>query len=72
MFMYASRAARRLKVDRLTLLRWEKKGKIPAAPRDRNGWRLYTREFLDELHRLLHPEEFQRKENQVQAVKKSR
>jgi DNA-binding transcriptional MerR regulator len=50
------KAAKRLKMHRLTLHRLEKRGKIPPIPRDRNGWRVFNRELIEDLKRRLHPE----------------
>jgi DNA-binding transcriptional MerR regulator len=54
--MHSKQASKKLKIDRLTLFRLEKKGKIPAIPRDRNGWRVFTPELIEVLQRKLHPE----------------
>ncbi len=42
-------------VDRSTIAvaRWEKNGLIPKAKRDSRGWRIYTREQVDEIVNLV-------------------
>jgi DNA-binding transcriptional MerR regulator len=42
-------------VDRSTMavLRWEKDKLIPKAKRDSRGWRIYTREEVEDIVRLV-------------------
>jgi DNA-binding transcriptional MerR regulator len=47
-------AARILKVDRLTMYSWEKKG-IVKPLRDYRGFRFYTQEQLNELIKRMRP-----------------
>lgn len=42
----AKEVAEELGIHRLTLLRWIREGKVPDAPRDRNGWRVFPMELL--------------------------
>jgi excisionase family DNA binding protein len=46
-------AARSLGVSKSTLLRMLKSGRITEVSRDRNGWRIFTREDLDRIRRML-------------------
>lgn len=46
----AKEVAEELGIHRLTLLRWIREGKVPDAPRDRNGWRVFPKELLLRLH----------------------
>lgn len=48
-------AARRLGVHRLTIKNMERRGKIKFS-RDRNGWRIFDEQVVEELQRILHPE----------------
>ena len=48
-YYQASEVADRAGIHRLTLIRWIREGKLADAPRDRNGWRI----FSDELTLLL-------------------
>lgn len=43
------------KIDRnkTTLLRWEELGLIPQAERDSRGWRLYTKEQVEQIIKLV-------------------
>jgi DNA-binding transcriptional MerR regulator len=50
-----SEAARELCVADRWLRDAEKKGKLPKARRDLNGWRVYTGEDVAELKELLVP-----------------
>ena len=50
-----SQAAARLGVARNTLLRWLREGRIPEGRRDRNGWRVFSSDEVEELARLLAP-----------------
>jgi len=42
-------------VDRsaAAIIRWEKEKRIPKAKRDSRGWRIYTREQVDEIVNLV-------------------
>lgn len=42
-------------VDRSTaaIIRWEKEKRIPKAKKDSRGWRIYTREQVDEIVNLV-------------------
>ncbi|TSC78552.1 MAG: Uncharacterized protein G01um101429_728 [Parcubacteria group bacterium Gr01-1014_29] len=42
-------------VDRSTMavIRWEKEGLIPKAKRDSRGWRIYAKEQVDEIVKLV-------------------
>ena len=55
--MYAilkvSEAARRLERSQRWLRDVERKGKIPKARRDLNGWRVYTSEDIVRLQELI-------------------
>lgn len=42
-------AAEMLGVTAKTLWRWEKAGKIKKAVRDWRGWRVYTRDQVDQM-----------------------
>lgn len=48
-----SELARELGVSADWLREAERKGKIPRAKRDLNGWRVYTEEDIEKLKRLL-------------------
>jgi DNA-binding transcriptional MerR regulator len=50
-----SEAARRIDRSERWLREAERKGKIPTARRDLNGWRVYTEEDLERLKALLVP-----------------
>lgn len=50
-----SETARELSCSVDWLRQAERAGKIPKAKRDLNGWRVYTREDIDEIRRLLLP-----------------
>ena len=45
--------ARQLGVTAKTITRWEKTGKVKRAKRDWRGWRIYSKEDLEEMRRLL-------------------
>lgn len=47
--------ARELGCSERFLREAEKKGKLPKAKRDLNGWRVYTQEDLERLRKLLIP-----------------
>ncbi len=42
-------------VDRSTIAvaRWEKKGLIPKAKRDSRGWRIYTKDDVEKIVRMV-------------------
>jgi DNA-binding transcriptional MerR regulator len=48
-----SEAARELERSERWLREAEKKGKIPKAKRDLNGWRVYTSEDVAKLQELI-------------------
>ncbi len=48
-------AAKELGVSRNTLLRWFREGRISEVERDRNGWRLFCQQDLDNIKRSLEP-----------------
>ena len=48
-------AARELGCSEAFLREAEKKGKLPRAQRDLNGWRVYTEEDLERLREILVP-----------------
>jgi DNA-binding transcriptional MerR regulator len=50
-----SEAARQICRSERWLREAERKGKIPTARRDLNGWRVYTEEDLEKLKALLVP-----------------
>lgn len=54
--MTVSQAARRLSRSEQWLRQAEKKGSIPRARRNFNGWRVYTEEDIEKLESLLVPE----------------
>ena len=45
--------AEELGVTTKTITRWEKAGKIKQAKRDWRGWRVYTREELEEMKNFV-------------------
>lgn len=49
-FFSQSEVADLLSVDRTTLWRWRKQGKIPAGRRFRGGQVLYTRDEIGKIH----------------------
>ena len=51
-----SEVARKLGRSERWLRDAEKKGKIPKARRDLNGWRVYTFEDIEQIRTLLIPE----------------
>jgi len=50
-----SEAARELGRSEKWLRNAERKGKIPRARRDLNGWRVYTQDDIEKLKELLIP-----------------
>jgi DNA-binding transcriptional MerR regulator len=46
-------AAKALGVSKATLLRWFREGKTVDVSRDRNGWRIFTRDDLQRIRRDL-------------------
>lgn len=48
-------AARELACSEAFLREAEKRGKLPRAKRDLNGWRVYTEEDLEHLKEILIP-----------------
>ena len=63
--MLVNEAARLLGVSESFLRRAEKKGRIPKARRDMNGWRVYNREE----NRVLFPEAPQRSKPKLRLHK---
>lgn len=53
--MTVSKTARALGCSERWLREAEKKGKIPKARRDINGWRVYTEQDIEEIRKLLLP-----------------
>ena len=51
-----SEAARQLGCSERWLRESDRKSKIPKARRDLNGWRIYTREDIEQLKAMLVPE----------------
>ena len=51
-----SKAARQVGCSEKWLREAEKRGSIPRARRDLNGWRIYTEEDINRLKALLIPE----------------
>ena len=45
----ASEVAKKAGVHRLTLLRWIREGKLTDAARDRNGWRIFSEELMQQV-----------------------
>ena len=45
--------AKELGVTTKTIVRWEKAGKVKRAKRDWRGWRIYSKNELDELRNLV-------------------
>ena len=45
--------AKELGVTTKTITRWEKAGKIKQAKRDWKGWRVYSKEELDDMRSML-------------------
>ncbi|HHE41302.1 MAG TPA: MerR family transcriptional regulator [Dehalococcoidia bacterium] len=58
-YYHTTEAAQRAGISRSTLLRWLRQGRVPLpARRDRNGWRLFTQEDLEQLKTVAeHAEE---------------
>ena len=54
-FLQVSEVARELGVSEAWLRRTENSGKMPKAKRDLNGWRIYTKEDIDHLRKILIP-----------------
>lgn len=48
-------AARELRCSEAFLREAEKRGKLPKAKRDLNGWRVYTEDDLEHLREILIP-----------------
>lgn len=55
LLMLVNEAAKELGCSETFLRRAEKRGRLPKARRDLNGWRVYTEEDLAALRRLLWP-----------------
>lgn len=53
--MTLSKAAREIGCSERWLREAEKRGKIPKARRNLNGWRVYTQEDIEEIQKLLVP-----------------
>ena len=54
--LMVSEVARQLNRSERWLREAEKRGSIPKARRDLNGWRIYTEEDINRLKALLIPE----------------
>lgn len=54
-YVRLSTAARELGCSEAFLRRAEQTGKIPAAKRDHNGWRIYTRDDIAALAEIIIP-----------------
>ena len=52
-FLHTNEAAQYVGVSVATLRRWEGQGKLIPARRTLGGWRLYTREQLDQAWEAL-------------------
>jgi excisionase family DNA binding protein len=48
-FYSASEVAEMAGIHRLTLLRWIREGKLADVQRDRNGWRLFSKEITEQI-----------------------
>ena len=48
-FFTAGEVAELAGVHRLTLLRWIREGKLADVQRDRNGWRLFSKEIAQQI-----------------------
>ena len=44
-----SRAAKEIGISPITLKRWLIAGKVGEVPRDRNGWRIFTKDDIDRI-----------------------
>lgn len=42
-----------LDISKATLFRWEREGLISGPPRDWRNWRLYTRENVAEIQKMI-------------------
>lgn len=51
--MTITQIAQKLGVVPKTIMRWEKAGKIRKAKRDWRGWRVYSRNELEEIESFL-------------------
>ncbi|THJ19213.1 MAG: MerR family transcriptional regulator [Nitrospira sp. CG24D] len=40
-------------ISKATLFRWEREGLISGPPRDWRNWRLYTRENVTEIQKMI-------------------
>ena len=58
-FLKVSEVARQLGCSADWLREAEKRGKIPKARRDLNGWRAYTQEDIVGLQALLSPRRYE-------------
>ena len=45
----AGEVAKKAGVHRLTLLRWIREGRLADAARDRNGWRIFSEELVEQV-----------------------
>lgn len=48
-----TQVAERIGVTAKTIIRWEKAGKIKRPKRDWKGWRVYLREDVEAMERLV-------------------
>ena len=53
-WMTITEVASSLGVTTKTITRWEKSGKVKRAKRDWRGWRVYSRDDLEEMRSLIH------------------
>ena len=49
----AQEVANKFGISKLTLFEWEKKGKISKVPRDWRGWRVYRKEHLEQVKKII-------------------
>lgn len=49
LFYSAGEAAELAGIHRLTLLRWIREGKLSDVDRDRNGWRLFSEDVVQQI-----------------------
>ena len=50
---WAQEIADKFGISKKTLYEWEEKGKIPKAPRDWRGWRMYNEKYLKQVKRVI-------------------
>ncbi len=49
--LYTAEAAKQAGISKATLLRWLKEGKIPETARDVRGWRVFTKEEVEQIRK---------------------